>query len=78
MNSKAGDNASHPAVAVSGRVPVKVIGTVKKGDRLVSAGNGMARAASKGEATYFNCIGRALQDKNSHEVGQIEAFVIIN
>ena len=78
MNSKAGDNASHPAVAVSGRVPVKVTGTVKKGDRLVSAGNGMARAASKGEATYFNCIGRALQDKNSHEVGQIEAFVIIN
>lgn len=78
MNSKAGDNASHPAVAVSGRVPVKVTGTIKKGDRLVSAGNGMARAASKGEATYFNCIGRALQDKNSHEVGQIEAFVIIN
>ena len=78
MNSKAGDNASHPAVAVSGRVPVKVIGTVNKGDRLVSAGDGMARAASKGEATYFNCIGRALQDKNTHEVGEIEAFVIIN
>jgi hypothetical protein len=78
MNSKAGDNASHPAVAVSGRVPVKVIGTVKKGDRLVSAGNGMARSASTGEANYFNCIGRALQDKNTHEQGEIEAFVIIN
>ena len=78
MNSKAGDNASHPAVAVSGRVPVKVTGTVKKGDRLVSAGNGIARSASTGEANYFNCIGRALQDKNSHEVGEIEAFVIIN
>jgi len=78
MNSKAGDNASHPAIAVSGRVPVKVIGTIKKGDRLVSAGNGMARSASTGEANYFNCIGRSLQDKNSHEVGEIEAFVIIN
>jgi hypothetical protein len=78
MNSKAGDNASHPAIAVSGRVPVKVIGTVVKGDRLVSAGNGMARSASTGEANYFNCIGRALEDKNTSEVGEIEAFVIIN
>ena len=78
MNSKAGDNASHPAVAVSGRVPVKVTGTVKKGDRLVSAGNGMARSASTGEANYFNCIGRALQDKNTSDLGEIEAFVIIN
>ncbi len=78
MNSKAGGNASHPAVAVSGRVPVRVTGTVTKGDRLVSAGNGMARSASTGEANYFNCIGRALQDKNTPEVGEIEAFVIIN
>ena len=78
MNSKAGDNASHPAVAVSGRVPVRVTGVVKKGDRLVSAGNGIARSASTGEANYFNCIGRALQDKNTPEVGEIEAFVIIN
>ena len=78
MNSGAGDNASHPAVAVSGRVPVKVIGTVRKGDRLVSAGNGMARSASSGEATYFTTIGRALKDKNSPEVGVVEAFVIIN
>lgn len=78
MNSKAGDNASHPAIAVSGRVPVRVTGVVKKGDRLVSAGDGMARSASTGEANYFNCIGRALQAKNTPEVGEIEAFVIIN
>jgi hypothetical protein len=78
MNSKAGDNASHPAVAVSGRVPVKVTGIVRKGDRLVSAGNGMARSASTGEANYFNCIGRALQDKNTSDLGEIKAFVIIN
>ena len=78
MNSKAGDNASHPAIAVSGRVPVRVTGVVKKGDRLVSAGNGLARSASTGEANYFNCIGRALQAKNTPEVGEIEAFVIIN
>jgi hypothetical protein len=78
MNSGAGNNASHPAVAVSGRVPVKVTGKVVKGDRLVSAGNGLARSAIEGEANYFNCIGRALKDKKTSEVGTIEAFVIIN
>lgn len=78
MNSAAGSNASHPAVAVSGRVPVRVTGTVTKGDRLVSAGNGIARSALEGEANYFNCIGRALKDKNTSETGTVEAFVIIN
>lgn len=78
MNAGAGDRETHPAVAVSGRVPVRVIGTCQQGDRLVSAGNGLARAASQDEANYFNCIGRALKDKNTHEVGTIEAFVIIN
>jgi hypothetical protein len=34
-------------VAVAGRVPVRVVGMVNKGDRLVSAGNGMARAAQR-------------------------------
>ena len=66
------------AVAVSGRVPVRVTGTVTKGDRLVSAGNGIARSALEGEANYFNCIGRALKDKNTSETGTVEAFVIIN
>ena len=77
MNAAAGDDATHPAVAVSGRVPVKVTGAVKKGDRLVSAGSGIARAAKSGEATPFNTIGRALEDKTSIEVGYVEAFVAI-
>jgi Peptidase_G2, IMC autoproteolytic cleavage domain len=77
MNAAAGDDDTHPAVAVSGRVPVKVLGSVKKGDRLVSAGFGLARAAKSGEATPFNVIGRALEDKNSTEIGFVEAFVTI-
>ena len=77
MNAAAGDNKSHPAVAVSGRVPVKVQGSVKKGERLVSAGNGIARAAKAGEASHFNVIGRALADKNSDGIGYVEAFVAI-
>lgn len=77
MNSTAGDDTTHPPVAMSGRVPVKVIGTVNKGDRLVSAGNGLARAATKAEVNNFNVIGRALETKYSEEQGIVEAIVAI-
>ena len=77
MNAAAGDDQTHPPVAVSGRVLVKVDGQVKKGDRLVSAGNGIARSAKSGEATPFNTIGRALTDKLDSGVGYVEAFVAI-
>jgi hypothetical protein len=77
MNSGAGTNATHPPVAMTGRVPVRVTGIIRKGDRLVSAGNGLARAATAGEATAFNVIGRALKDKLDTEVGTVEAIVTI-
>jgi hypothetical protein len=77
MNGGAGEDDTHPKVAMTGRVPVKVIGYVKKGDRLVSAGNGIARAALPGEATAFNVIGRSLVDKNTPEQSTIEAIVTI-
>jgi hypothetical protein len=77
MNSHAGSDATHPAVAVGGRVPVKVIGTVRKGDRLVSAGNGYARSAKEREAGAFNTIGRALKNKDTEGLGTVEAFVSI-
>jgi 3-keto-L-gulonate-6-phosphate decarboxylase len=77
MNSGAGSDSTHPPVAVSGRVPVKVVGKVKKGDRLVSAGSGIARAAKPGEATAFNTIGRALADKDTTGEGTVEAVVVI-
>ena len=65
-------------VAVAGRVPVRVRGQINKGDRLVSAGAGLARAALPGEATSFNQIGRAIQSKTTDEQGVVEAFVTIN
>jgi len=77
MNSSAGTNATHPPVAMTGRVPVRTIGQVRKGDRLVSAGNGLARAATAGEATAFNVIGRALKDKMDDSEGTVEAIVTI-
>lgn len=77
MNAGAGSDETHPPVAVSGRVNVKVIGIVKKGQRLVSAGNGIARAAESGEATAFNTIGRSLVDKLNEDVGTVLAMVTI-
>ena len=77
MNGGAGEDDTHPAVAMTGRVPVKVTGIINKGDRLVSAGNGIARAAQPGEATSFNVIGRSLVSKSTNDLGTVEAIVSI-
>ena len=77
MNGGAGEDDTHPPVAMTGRVPVKAIGIIRRGDRLVSAGSGVARAAQPGEATAFNVIGRSLEDKHLEELGTIEAIVTI-
>ena len=37
MNAEAGNNETHPFIALQGRVPVKVTGDVKKGDILVAS-----------------------------------------
>ena len=78
MNSGAGTDSTHPPIAMTGRVPVRVTGSIRKGDRLVAAGDGLARAARANEATAFNVIGRALENKASNDDGVIEAIVTIN
>lgn len=79
MNSGAGNKDTHPAVAMTGRVPVKVLGTVLKGQRLVSSDTpGYARAASSGEATGLNTLGRALEDKYTKEAGTVMSVVKVN
>jgi hypothetical protein len=75
MNSSAGTDETHPPIAMTGRVPVRVVGAIRKGDRLVSAGNGLARSAKSGEATAFNVIGRALEDRLDTSEGTVEAIV---
>jgi hypothetical protein len=75
MNSEAGDDKTHPPVAQVGRVPVRVIGPCAKGDRLVSAGNGCAKADHDGVATPWNVLGRALTDKLTTQEGLVEATV---
>ena len=77
MNSTAGTDATHPFVALAGRVPCKVTGTINKGDRLVtSVYPGTARRADPAEFDdYRKIIGRALETKDTEEVGSIEVVV---
>ena len=73
MNSKAGNNETHPYIALKGRVPCKVIGPINKGDLLVtSAHPGYACA---GQNVFGSAvIGKALEDK-SEGFGVIEVKV---
>ena len=77
MNSGAGTDATHPFVALAGRVPCKVIGKVSKGQRLVTSSvAGYARAAFASElGDYRRIIGRALTSKEIDGVGLIEVVV---
>ena len=80
MNSGAGNNESHPFVAMTGRTPVRVTGVVNKGDRLVSSSvRGTARAALTGESINpFHVIGRALESKSDTGIGMVNCFVQAN
>ena len=79
MNSGAGSNETHPAIAMTGRVPVRVVGTVLKGQRLVSSNiPGVARAAQDDDLTGFNTVGRAIEDKYTQEEATVMAVVRIN
>jgi hypothetical protein len=68
------------AVALEGRVPCKVIGPVKKGDRLVASYTpGVARVPSDYERQeawdWYRIVGRALEDKTIEAVGLVEVIV---
>jgi len=51
---------------------------VRKGQRLVAAGNGLARAGTREEITAFNVIGRSLENKFDDGCGTVEAIVKLN
>lgn len=66
MNKDAGNNDSHPMIALKGRARVKVIGSGVAGDRIVSSHiPGVARVAQLNECTAFNVLGRLISDKYS-------------
>ena len=75
MNAEAGNNDSHPMVALKGRVMVKVQGTGQAGERVVSAGNGEARVAGLDECTAFNVLGRLIKHKYNKETALTECVI---
>jgi hypothetical protein len=75
MNAEAGNNDTHPAIALKGRVPVKVAGKGKAGDRIVSAGNGEARVAAIDECTALNTLGRLIKHKYNEETALTECVI---
>ena len=76
MNDTTQDELWLPVVLI-GRCPVNVIGPVSKGERLVSAGNGYAKASDKG-VCFRTAIGRSLVDKTSETAELIECFINTN
>ena len=75
MNASAGNNDTHPMIALKGRVLVKLKGTGKAGDRVVSAGNGEARVAEIDECTTFNTIGRLIKHKYNEQTTLTECVI---
>jgi hypothetical protein len=75
MNAEAGNNDSHPMIALKGRVLVKLQGTGRAGDRVVSAGNGEARVANMEECTTFNTLGRLIKHKYKEETALTECVI---
>ena len=57
------------AVALRGRVPCKVSGSIQKGDMLVSNGEGGARAEAN--PAYGTVIGKALEDSEGYAVIEV-------
>jgi hypothetical protein len=64
-------------LALTGRVPCQVVGTIRKGDRLVTSGlyPGVATALDSEQYQPGCIIGKALEDYQSTEVGVIEVAV---
>ena len=75
MNAQAGNNDSHPMIALKGRVLVKIKGKGQAGDRIVSAGNGEAKVANLDECTTFNVLGRLVKDKYNEDTALTEVVI---
>lgn len=86
MNSGKVDDPSYLPVALKGRVPVRVIGSISKGDFIIPYQNGVGRSVGKmsdiltlgpteRELIKSSLIGRSLENKFSSEEGIVECVV---
>lgn len=76
MNAGAGSDDTHPYIALRGRVPVKVVGTVLRGDLLVtSAFPGYAQAYDAATCNPNAVFAKAL-GSNTSGYGVVESVII--
>jgi hypothetical protein len=74
MNSEAGNDQTHPPVALQGRVPCRVVGKIQKGDLLVTSSiPGVAIAAE--DPKIGTVVGKALENYDNDHIGVIEVVV---
>ena len=62
-------------VALQGRVPVKVVGKIEKGDLIVTSSIPGVAVSAKGTAQTGTVIGKALENYDSDHIGKIEVAV---
>ena len=62
-------------VALQGRVPCRVVGKIKKGDILITAGIHGVAIATTGDVKVGTVVGKALQEYDSDHIGTIEIAV---
>ena len=75
MNARRKHDKNAMPIAVAGRIPVKVKGTVNRGDRLVASDlPGVAQSASI-DAPGWSIIGRSLGNFSGEGIGKVEATV---
>ena len=75
MNCEAGEDDTHPYVALAGRVPCRVAGKIKKGNILVTSGIPGVAVAAVGDIKVGSMIGKALENYDSDHIGTIEVAV---
>lgn len=62
LNTDAGEDATHPYIALKGRVPCKVAGRIVKGDNLMPSSIPGHATAAPAWANPLSIIGKALED----------------
>ena len=78
MNEAAGNSETHPFIALQGRVPCKVVGTVSKGDILVASevsGTATVWLESTVDPRMTAYVGIAIEDKTTVGEGYVEVKV---
>ena len=75
MNARRKKEPNALPIAVAGRIPVKVTGNVKRGDRLIASNiPGVAQSATA-DAPAWSIVGRSLGDFSGEGIGKVEATV---